>query len=81
MRHLPCLALVPLLCATLAACGGGPMMEGGYPELLPLDQLLNDTSEPDYAGTSTLESRAAALRAKAAALRAEPTDGTSQGTN
>ncbi|MER5172766.1 hypothetical protein [Thioclava sp. GXIMD2076] len=73
MRHLPCLALIPLLCAALSACGGGPMMDGGYPELLPLDQILTPTPEPDYTASRALEARADALRAEAEALRNAPT--------
>lgn len=70
-------AVALLSLALLAACGdfptaGDPPGRGGYPPLLPLDDLLADVPRTEDAATAAVEERQAedaALLDRAAALR------------
>ncbi|MBK5946185.1 hypothetical protein CCR83_06905 [Rhodobacter veldkampii DSM 11550] len=65
--------LLPLAALTLTACQGWPGADAArntpYPVLLPLEQVLAETTTPPDPAPA-LNARAAALRARAATLRA-----------
>lgn len=79
-RYLVVLLLPPLAgCAAFPALDGAPepaASQAGYPDLLPIEELLAGVPPPPATDPATaVAARAAALRARAAALRAADLSG------